>query len=31
MRRSTVINKQKLLKLFDIFGKRKSGAEGNCI
>lgn len=31
MGRITVINKQKLLKLFDIFGKRKSGAEGNCI
>jgi CRP/FNR family transcriptional regulator len=31
MGRSTVINKQKLLKLFGIFGKRKSGAAGNCL
>ncbi len=31
MGRTSVINKHKLLKLFDIFGKRKSGAEGNCI
>ncbi|MDT8452641.1 MAG: Crp/Fnr family transcriptional regulator [Gammaproteobacteria bacterium] len=30
-RRATVINKQKLLKLCDIFGKGKSGAAGNCL
>lgn len=31
MGRGTVINKKELLKLFDIFGKIKSGAAGNCI